>query len=301
MSATEANREGNWALFHMYNSEESGLRLEQKELINDEEVERLKNSNRTITEFFASRHVVESVFANRDDVAKALVAMTKAYIDTPHLVEQILEQANFDLARRFANTCSLFRSLLDHFDRYLLKRHGPDSEQYQSWKNCLSTEYDLVLAYRIVYHMRNYIQHYDMPPLSLSITDKADEEGFSVRVDIDVDRLMEDKTFKNKLVVDSFEDRAVSLFHILDDWDASCKRLVEHVTAIRVQEALPAAHEILNVRKALPIGDHGRIAMVYLPAMDKRPEKVSLNLNHLHETKAQIIVRLAEQYQANDA
>lgn len=282
---------GQWFLFHVYNDKANHLVCNAVESLDKQHVKKLQEAKNGISEYFRAQNVVEAAFANRNDILEALVMMAKAYDDNPQYAEPIMERASFDISRRFANTCSMFRSFIDHYDRYFVHTHGKTSKQYRDWKTAQSNEYDESISYRIVSVIRNYIQHYDMPPLSLSISDKAGEKGFSTRVDIDVGQLMKDDFVRSKLSrkIDQ-NSRHMPILKILDDWSECYKRIVKFANAIRIKDALPFAQEIVKTRTRLKVGDRGKLSLSWLPNAKSKPDKLDLKFDWLQEEKARFII-----------
>ena len=279
--------EGQWYVFHVYNKEDKSISFDAKEPIDVARKEELFSANKKILEFFASQNVVQSVYANRNEVLKSIVEMAKAYSDAPQSAQSIMEIANFEIARRFANTCSLFRSFLDHYNRYYFNTHGRGSEKYCNWNASLSREYDGELAYRIVYMMRNYIQHYDMPPLSIGISDSADKPGFETRIHIDLKTLAQDKKIAKKLEknVDALPDQ-MSLLVTIDRWSQCFDRIVNEANIVRARDVSIHATTVLQVRKSLNLEGAGRLALMFLPKTDVKPDKFTFNVRYLEESKA---------------
>ena len=190
------NDKGTWVLAHMYNNDESsGLNLVALQPLTDERLLEIREAKGQVLSFYSSQNVVRSVYANRDDVLDSIVTMATHHSDNSGAAQDVMEHASFDISRKFANMCSLFRSFLDHYDRYFVHAHGKDSLHYKDWKQTLSEEYDSQDSYKLVYMMRNFIQHYDMPPLSISIHDSMAEEHFSTSVKLIESELKKDQKF----------------------------------------------------------------------------------------------------------
>ena len=189
--------------------------------------------------------------------------------------------------------CSLFRSFLDHLDRYFVKRHGENSSVYKNWKASLSREYDMQIAYSVVYGMRNFIQHYDMPPLNLRVHQESGTDGINVKIALSVKGLLRDKKFAEKFAgrIDVVEE-GLPLYRIIDEWSSSFMRIVESANAIRAQDALQPAKFVQTLRSKFGIPPGGRIAIVRLPDAnpDVRLEKLNMHLDWIDERKAQELI-----------
>ena len=278
-----------WHLIHVYDKDGKKI-INRFSSLTEEEVIEIKTDKKIVDDFFSSQNVMKSVIKNRDDVIEAIFMMGKSYLDTPHFSEEIMDHSSFDISRRLANTCSLFRSFLDHFDRKFLLQYGKESELYCRWKSILSAEYDGYISYRIVYHMRNYIQHHDMPPLSLHITDKIEEDGVVVEVDIDLETLMRDENFRKKVTVnfDTGKNR-ISVMKVMEEWSDCVYRIFDHANSLRTQSAFSHAKNLVDLRNKFGIGKQGRIALSKISDQKITNSSFSISSNWIPEDKAKAI------------
>ena len=132
-----------------------------------------------------------------------------------------MEHAGFDIARRLANMCSLFRSFLDHFEGYFVRVHGKQSRHYQDWK------------------------------------------------------------------------RSTSLLELLNEWDQSFQNIINFANEVRIKETHQHAQEIANLRGSLKIGSSGKIALIWFPHVETKPEKLNFSLDWLPEITARLVVEEA--------
>jgi hypothetical protein len=282
-----------WHLFHAYKDANKGFVLNAKTRLTQRQVDSLMASRAVVAEFIRSQNVSRAVYANRDEILQSLVAMAKEYMDGVAPREALLEDGIFHMSRRFANTCSLFRSFLDHTDRYFVHVHGKQSPKYKLWKAALADLYDNTIAYPLVYLMRNFIQHHDMPPLSLSISEAAGKKGISVDVHIDVPAILDDVDIKRKLGARISHLETVPLLNVLDEWSRSLDGIISMVNAIRLKDVVPHARKIENLRARFSVPQNGRLAMAKLPVVKQKPEKLDVSLIWFPEDKAQTILDAA--------
>jgi hypothetical protein len=220
--------------------------------------------------------------------------MAASYLNRTENPESILEDASFNISRRFANTCTMFRSFLDHYDGYFKHAFGETSDEFRDWKQVLAKEYDAFVSYRVVYVMRNYIQHYDMPPVSLSITEKADVDGCMTKVDLEVAPLMRDKFVRKKLSdILNGNCETLPLIRLLDEWSECYKRIVAFADSTRIYDALESAQLIIAQRSRLRLGETGGLALTSVEKHVSRPTRLNLPLNWLPEQQANLIVEKA--------
>ena len=264
--------------------EENSLSINTLKKISENELDAIKQDDKIVRDYFHSKNVLDSVCANRDDIIKAMVEAGNAYVTRLDIVEQIMDNALFDIARLIANTCSLFRSFVDHSDRSLAKIFGKESAEYASWKAILSEEYDSNPHYRLMYHMRNYIQHYDMPPLGINFFESKEE--VTMDISIDIKYLEEDKNMTRKLPKEMVErGNKISVIEVLSRWDKSLDRLADYVLRLKISQSIDAARRIASMRFGEEIAIDGKLVVIWLPHFDNKPDKLSLNMFNISEKK----------------
>jgi len=282
-----------WHLFHTYKDSDKGLVLNAKTRLTQRHVDGLLASRTVVVEFFTSQNVSRAVHANRDEILQSLVSMSKEYWDRVRTPEALMEDGVFHMSRRFANTCSLFRSFLDHTERYFVQTHGKESLEYKSWKAILAKQYDSTIAYPLVYLMRNFIQHHDMPPLSVSISETAQVEQISVDVDIDIPAIIDDSNIRKKLGTRISHLKTISLLNVLDEWSKCLDEIISVVNAIRLKDVVPHARKIEKLRARFHIPQDGLLAVAKLPIVKQKPKKLDLSLIWFPEDKARKILDAA--------
>jgi hypothetical protein len=293
-AARQASGAGRWHLVHVYNDAEKRLVCHAVETVDQELSQQLQEAKTIITQYFASQKLIRAVFENRNELLESFVTMAASYLNRSENPQTILEDAGFNISRRFANTCTMFRSFLDHYDGYFNRAFGDTSVQFRDWKEVLANEYDTFLSYRVVYVMRNYIQHYDMPPVSVSITEKAEVDGCTTRMDLELAPLMRDKFVRKKLsdILDRHLEK-IPLMRLLDEWSESFKRIVAFADGIRVYDALEAAQLIVAQRSRLQLDVKGGLALTWRETNGSRPTRLELPLNWLPEDQANLIIEKA--------
>lgn len=288
--AKDCKMEENFFLSHIFNDEE-GLKIHAIKIIDKNQREQLSKAKRDVLDYAGSMHVARAVVANRNDLLEAIISMASVYLDRNCSPEEIMENGSFDFSRMLANLCSMFRSFLDHTDRYFLYEFGKLSPQYSEWRRLISSEYDKNFSYKLMYLIRNYIQHYDMPPIALSIKENIEDNGIEVRVDLQLDKLMEDPLIKRKLALQNDLDlEDIPLVHMLDSWDDSFNRICNYITQIRMEGAVTSARYILKIRSELNIPENGRIAIIPFPVSESRPSSLKLKIDWMPENKAELII-----------
>jgi len=84
------------------------------------------------------------------------------------IFEAIINNKTNVLMRLISEFLSAFRTFLDHWETYLKRKFGKESNEAVLFKSATWYEYDNVFAYRFLYELRNYIQHEEFPDIAVS-------------------------------------------------------------------------------------------------------------------------------------
>lgn len=114
-----------------------------------------------------------------------------------------IDNVSLDINRRVLNFLSSFRTYLDHTETRLTREFRDDSSRVDEFKTLCSYHYDNCFAYRFMYELRNYAQHYDMPVGNMRLQSNLDEESHEVSYSMGVlfnrDALLRNRKWKNIL------------------------------------------------------------------------------------------------------
>jgi hypothetical protein len=96
--------------------------------------------------------------------------------------------------RRLANFLSSAITFLDHTRHSLVGKYGKDSCEVKTFEKSCHEHYDGSLAYRLMYGLRNYIQHSGMPPWHIYVLEQnsngPNRDGMLLSVKFDRDELL---------------------------------------------------------------------------------------------------------------
>jgi hypothetical protein len=119
--------------------------------------------------------------------------------------EYIRTERNLIVNRRFLNLATACDAYLDHTPHHLKRMEGVHKHAYSAeFEKYTHVEYDSFLEYRVMYEMRNSIQHVGYP---FTVTyhdawigeDEDRRKQFCSIVSIEIDRLDLDKKFKRNV------------------------------------------------------------------------------------------------------
>lgn len=89
-----------------------------------------------------------------------------------------------DGARRIAKSQNALTNFLcsasafrDRSKMRIESRYGNDSAQLKAWKAVVRTAYDTHFEYRLLYYLRNYAQHHDIPLSLVPVSSKVNERS----------------------------------------------------------------------------------------------------------------------------
>lgn len=112
------------------------------------------------------------------------------------------------LNRILANILSSCRMYVDHVPHQLNSLYGKKSEEAQRFKDATSAEYDSTFGYRVMYALRNYVQHNGLPVHKVSFgggwEDPLNPKYCRNTADayISVERLEQEPTFKTEILAE---------------------------------------------------------------------------------------------------
>ncbi len=136
------------------------------------------------------------VVANFGDYYKLITRLANVPSAELDLGRKYLDEVNFEADRLLINYFTVFRSYSDHSERILKKYFGATSEEYGKYDTETSRVYDSSFGYRLIYKLRNYTQHCEMPVGHLNfVTDrtvKPEEMIGAFQLILDRDQLLKD-------------------------------------------------------------------------------------------------------------
>lgn len=251
--------------------------------------ESFKSDRTAIFEYHNSLRLIKSVQLNIQEFLKSIVNYATDFLESNDMNEEKFDFISLNFSRQFLNILSMFRSFLDHTDFSLSREFGKDSTQLKKWKSILSEQYDSFFEYRLFYKLRNYCQHIGVPPMHIEYTNSADEDGISFRLDLQRDQLLEEKSVWNTQLIQDLEsapDR-IPVIDSLNNWSECFRTISKTLLEIKKEAASEAAKRVLSHRNKhdLP-SDIGQLCVIFLPDVDKKPERLNLTLNWVPEQKA---------------
>lgn len=256
-------------------------------------LETFKADKKAISEYHRSLQLVKSVQLNIQQFLEAIVHYAAEFHDDGDMNEEKLDHISLNFSRLFLNILSMFRSLLDHSDLSISREFGKHSEKYELWKAAQSKQYDSLFEYRFFYKLRNYCQHVGMPPLHISFSSSAKQEGISFRLDISRDKLLEETSSWNQQLINDLQacQKHISVLDSLQNWGESFRAISKTLLEIKRKAALKSAQRILEHRARLNLPeDVGYLCAVRIPQSQEKPQSLNLQLDWFPENKAKEIV-----------
>jgi hypothetical protein len=253
----------------------------------------LERDKHVISEYHNSQKLIDCVQLNIQEFLQVVVDYTADFLETKDMTDGKFDFISLNFSRLFLNILSMFRSMLDHSDVSISRGFGKESEQFRRWKKTLSDQYDSSIEYRLFYKLRNYSQHVGMPPMQISFSDVAEQEGISFRLDFMRDKLLEERSCWNKQLIHDLEasPEKIPVLDSLNNWGECFKTISNTLLDIKRNEALEAAEKIVGHRERLDLPrEVGKLCTILLPSKKVETGELKLNLNWLPEDHALQIV-----------
>lgn len=289
----------NWRLFHVYSAQEAEPSTEQRTnvfnaiaVLSSAEKDEIVSASRTVYRAHAALHIARAVTANLDDVLDVIVEFGEAYLRDANVYNDGFDDLLAELSRKLLNLCASFRSYLEHQETNL-KRLGRSSPDWIAWRTFLSQIERDNKYYALIYGLRNYIQHVDMPPLHLNLHSENREE-VTLSVDLVTGSLLIPTAQWSADMREfiSTSGKFISLWEALKGWEAAFKQILHKNTDFRIQPARLPAEFILALRAKYGVPDYGMVGIAAEPVPEANGE-ISIAITWIEESiAASVIERL---------
>ncbi|MDP9176276.1 MAG: hypothetical protein M3O61_01210 [Gemmatimonadota bacterium] len=137
-----------------------------------EEIENFQHDSGLLHEFHRSREIVPLLLANAAEVQKATFAADQVLEFAEEERGVKARQAGGELNRALVNFLTAMRLYLDHTETRLKRRYGNKAPVVRAFTTAASREFDDSAAYRILYKLRNYVQHCGLPVNTAGVASK---------------------------------------------------------------------------------------------------------------------------------
>ncbi|MCD1635991.1 hypothetical protein K7H91_19715 [Martelella mediterranea] len=265
--------ETRYALVHAYSIREHNNGMEEIENsinfvaeLSYIESEELETDIRQVNSAASSLHIVRAVVANRDDLLEEFVNIGNTYLKAQGSYTISFDRGMAEISRKLLNLCASFRSYLEHQETHLKTELGRDSEGWINWRSFIGEVERKNRSYELIYGLRNYIQHVDMPPLAIELF--ADSPGeVSISVKLKKDKLLArgaQWSAQMRRYINSF-DEGISLWRTLDEWNEAFQQIQIRGTELRIRPAGLSAKRILTLRERFGVPTGGQIGIALSP------------------------------------
>jgi len=132
-----------------------------------------------LREFDASPRYLELVARNQAEFQAAL-GQWRNSAEALHKDRQLRTSLSIEVNRRLVNYLSTMRLLLDHYEMRLKRRYGKRSAQVIDFEKETRSSFDGNFAYRFLYKLRNFAQHFGFPVTHDHVASRAESAGLLV-------------------------------------------------------------------------------------------------------------------------
>lgn len=288
-----------WRLFHAYSKREPDQTSEPPinvfnaiALLSEAERSEIDDASRAVRRAHSSLHIATAVVTNRDDLLDIIVNIGASFLDNPKLFNHGLNDPIAAISCKVLNLCASFRSYLEHQETHLKKQLGRSSGEWLAWRSFISKIENENQYYSLVYGLRNYIQHVDMPPLHFNLHSENPEE-VSLSVDLVAEDLLIPTAQWSKEMRDFIKSHGarISLWEALKGWDAAFHQILEKSTEFRVRPARSAAELILGLRRRYDVPDYGMIGVA--PELAPKDDgSITISINWIEERASASLIEL---------
>jgi hypothetical protein len=157
------------------------IRLIQVRELSAFEAATFREAHSLLTAFVRSRDIFPVIRANASDVERARNRISevnegKAVWDQ----NRIAQEVGREVSRSLVNFLTAMRLYLDHTQTRLSRWYSTTDAVRTAFKCATSLEFDNHAAYRILYKLRNYVQHCGLPINVSGASSKAERPGAAV-------------------------------------------------------------------------------------------------------------------------
>ncbi|MBY3251767.1 hypothetical protein [Rhizobium laguerreae] len=220
---------------------------------------------------------------NRDELLELIVEIAASFLHDPQAFNDGLGEPIAELSCKLLNLCASFRSYLEHQETHLKKQLGRNSPDWIDWRTFITQIECENRYYSLIYGLRNYIQHVDMPPLHIDLhSDRTEEVTLSVDL-VPESLLIPTAQWSPEMrhFIKSHGAR-ISLWEALKGWDAAFRLILEKTTDFRIRPAKSAAEFIVGVRNRYNVPEYGMIGVAPEPA-PRDDGSITINISWIEE------------------
>lgn len=191
--------------------------------LDDKEYKRYLDALKDIYEIDDEISLFHMIFINYFDFRWYIESMIKNSHHNSIIQSKIKTDVN-NLNCKLNNFLSSIRLFLDHSDRKLKKKYGPESEEYILFDNKTSELFDSYFSYRFLYKLRNYVQHNNVAITNVNVFEDEDMISLSIALNRDL-LLNEYKWGKVKKDLENQKD-LIEIFPLMAEMLNNLKKLV---------------------------------------------------------------------------
>lgn len=130
--------------------------------ISDDQAASVRDAIEAFHRFDLDQHLFLIALLNHTELTAMWDEHVARYASEAKMGQTRLVQMRLDMNRRLLNFLASFRSFLDQTDATLKRRYGEASDQRRAFRALTNSLYDGSYAYRLLYHIRHFAQHYSM-------------------------------------------------------------------------------------------------------------------------------------------
>ena len=253
----------------------------------------LHEANRLVNGALSQLQIIDAVHSNMEELFETVI-----YNIIPQSADTVfnakLQNLPREIARRLLNLCASFNSMIRHHDTLLVRQFGRSSAEVLEWREFKNELLKSRFEYALMYGLRNYIEHVDMPSVSCNV---HQEEDGTVEIDITLlrDAFLADEVRLGADIARQFREQPeeIPLWPLLQNWhEFVFREIAGHVLGARVGDVRRSATTISRLRENYGIGDSGKIGFWFAPFSEENPRNSKFRIALVSDCDAQRLCKL---------
>lgn len=297
LKSDDISKNGAWRLVHLIENNEGEVTqnlLTGFATLSEEEKQALHEANRLVEDASTRLHIIDAVHSNVEELIETIVRMGVQHVQ-PAILYPDFRQFGKEIARRLLNLCASFNAMIRHQDALLTRKYGRSSNQVTDWNEFKANLQKTRFEFALMYGLRNYIEHVDMPQISYTINQIGNGE-VEVSIELSRDAFLVNDVRLGPEITAQFKDQPeeISLWPLLKNWHKVFNEIAIYVLGQRVGEIRESAQAVAKIRKQYDVPEDAEIGFWFVPYISEKPSRLSIKITWLSDAYAMRLCKLMD-------
>lgn len=289
------SKNGGWNLVHAFESEVDGVvqnNLIGFATISDEEKQVLHEANRLVETASERLHIIDAVHSNVEDLIEIIVSVGAQHLQ-PTVFYPNLREFPKEVSRRLLNLCASFNAMIKHHDALLVRNFGRSSSQVSDWREFKNKLQRTRFGFALMYGLRNYIEHVDMPSISYNIH-QTKNETVKVSIELSRDAFLVDEVRLGPEITTQFkaQPEEIALLPLLENWHEVFYEIAHYVLGLRIGDIQQSAQAVAKIRNQYNVSEEGEVGFWFVPDFPEKPTNLKIEITWLSDIYAMRLCKL---------